>query len=146
MNPQLVADKLSVLAKKIESSNGPLELFGLFLREDSPDLWDLVIAAPWLSPGKRASYEYVAGLLQETLTEEELVGLSRIVILEHGRAVLRSFLESFHNRPGFADVHFVSEGGAVIEKAYIIIARSAASDARPEKTKKQRRAHDHTTK
>src|SRR5258708_613544 len=115
MNLDVVATKLISLANQIEDDKGPLELFGLFLRDDSPDLWDVVIAAPWLKADELASFEYVASRLREALAEEELVGLSRIVILEHGGAVLTAFLEQF-NSSGLADVHFIAEGGAIIRR------------------------------
>src|SRR5262249_44829690 len=127
MNVERVAEKLSGVATKIEASKGPLELFGLFLREDSLDLWHVVIAAPRLSAEKLASYEYVASQLRRSLTDEEMAGLSRIVILEHGEAVLKSILAEFGSRTGLTDVNFVSEGGAVIRRVYIIAARPAAN-------------------
>jgi len=139
MNLDSVVIKLTGMAKKIEASKGRLELLGLFLRDDSPDLWDIVIAAPWLKADERVSFEYVANELREALADEELAGLSRIVILEHGGAVLQSFLESFSSHAGVADVHFVTEGGAIIRKAYIIVACPVADAAARRKTKKRRR-------
>ncbi|HTU21417.1 MAG TPA: hypothetical protein VMG10_25495 [Gemmataceae bacterium] len=139
MNLDSVGKKLTGMAKKITAAKGRLELLGLFLREDSPDLWDLVIAAPWLKADERASFEYVASELREALANEELAGLSRIVILEHGGAALQSFLESFRSHAGLADVHFVTEGGAIIRKAYIITAYPVVDAAARRKTKKRRR-------
>ena len=140
MNIERVAEKLSGVAKKIEASKGPLELLGLFLREDSLDLWDVVIAAPWLSADKLALFEYVGGQLRRTLTDEEMIGLSRIVILEHGEAVLKSILAEFGNRSGLSDVNFELEGGAVIRRVYIIAARPAANGAHRGNSKKPRRS------
>ena len=34
MNPEMVAENLSGVAKTIEASKGPIELLGLFLREN----------------------------------------------------------------------------------------------------------------
>ena len=41
-------EKLRSLMERVEARRGRFTLFGVFLREDSPGLWDLVIAAPWL--------------------------------------------------------------------------------------------------
>ena len=139
MNLDQAAKKLSALAKKIKAAKGPLEFLGLFLRDDSPDLWDLVIAAPWLKADRRASFEYIAEELREMMTGEELAGLSRVVILEHDGAVLKAFLEQFGSQTGLADVHFVTEGGAVIRKVYIIMACHLPERARRQRTKKPRR-------
>ena len=108
MNLEVVATKLTALAGTVEADKGPLELLGLFLREDSPDLWDLVISAPWLVADERAAFEYVANKLRGELSGEELAGLSRIVILEHGGAVLSSFLMQYEGHTGLADVHYVA--------------------------------------
>lgn len=139
MNLDMTAEKLSVMTKKIEADKGPLELLGLFLRDDSLGLWDVVIGAPWLKADERASFVYVADQLRAHLAREELAGLSRIVILDHGGAVLESFLNQFGGRTGLADVHFVAEGGAVIRRAYVILARPVGAGARPRRTTRPRR-------
>ena len=139
MNLDTVVKKLASLAKKIERAKGPLELFGLFLRDDSPDLWDLVVAAPWLKADERASFEFIADELRNSLPNEELTGLSRIVILEHDGAVLKSFLERFSDHTGLADMHFVTEGGAIIRTAYIIVARPLREGARRRQSSKKTR-------
>lgn len=139
MNLDIVVKKLTDLAKKIKGTKGPLELFGLFLRDDSPDLWDIVVAAPWLKADERASFEYMAGELRDSLSSGELSGLSRIVILEHDGAVLKSFLERFSGQTGLADVHFVTEGGAIIRTSYIIVARLLREGVRRQSAKKTRR-------
>lgn len=138
MNVDIIAKKLMNVAKTLKSGRGELELFGLFLREDS-DLWDVVIAAPWLRAAGRDSFDFVANKLREVLTDEELIGLSRIVILEHGEAVLTSLLEEFANKSGLMDVHFIAEGGAVIRKVYVLVACSMPDRKSHRKTIKQRR-------
>jgi len=130
MNVGPAGKKLTALRKTMEAAKGPLELFGLFLRDDSPDLWDVVVAAPWLKWDDRASFAYIADQLKASLTPEELAGLSRIVILDHGGEVLDSFLEAFGGRSGLADVHYVTEGGAVIRRAHVILAQPLAREAR----------------
>jgi len=134
MNIAMIAERLTTLASKMKHGRKPLEFFGLLLREDSNDLWDVVVAAPWLKAADRTSFEYVANKLRETFTNDQLLGLSRIVILENGGAVLRSFLERFANTVGLVDVHFSTDGGAVIRKAYVVVAQSPAD----QKTKKRR--------
>jgi hypothetical protein len=130
MNLEQIAKNLTSMAKEVKADKGPLELLGLFLRDDSPDLWDLVVAAPWLKVDERASFVYVADQLRSFLTPEELANLSRIVILEHGGAVLASFLKRFTNHAGLADIHFVADGGAIIRRAYIILAHPLGSGRR----------------
>ena len=134
MNLEVVAAKLDILVKKVRAEKGPLGLLGLFLREDSPDLWDLVISAPWLGADERSAFGYVANELRQVLSDEELIGLSRIVILEYGGAVLGSFLTQYANRTGPVDMHFETGGGVIIRRAYIIVAQSGSHHPRPNTT------------
>jgi hypothetical protein len=138
MNPELVAAKLSGVAETIKDSKGPLELFGLFLRDDSRGLWDVIVAAPWLKADERESFESIVSQLRAVMTDEELTGVSQIVILDHGGTVLESFLERFGGHSGLVDVHFVLRSGAIIQQAYIILAHPIADEGRRQKTKKPR--------
>jgi hypothetical protein len=143
MNLDEFAQKLARIAEQMKAEKGAIELFGLFQRENSlDDLWDLVISAPWLKSGGREPYEYVVGHLRPKLAHEELASLSRIVILDHGGTVSQQFLDRFQDRSGLMDVHLVTEGGAVIRRAYIILAQSIASQ-NGQKTKKSRRKKVH---
>jgi hypothetical protein len=120
MKIDTVVTKLTGLAKKIAIDKGPLDLLGLFQREDSQGDWDLVIAAPWLASAERSSFEYVVRRLREVLTEQEMSALSRVVILEHGGETLLSLLERFQNTHGFFEKHFSATNGQIIKQAHII--------------------------
>jgi hypothetical protein len=41
-------DKYIELERSISYEKGDFSLFALFLREDAADIWDLVVAAPWI--------------------------------------------------------------------------------------------------
>ena len=43
-----LAEKLGRLERILSEEEGPFDLFALFLREDAPDVWDLVVAAKWI--------------------------------------------------------------------------------------------------
>jgi hypothetical protein len=140
MNLSGVAKKLAVLSNSIKAADGPLEFLGLLLRDDSPDLWDVVIAAPWLKADERESFEYVANKLRQALTGEELSSISRIVILDHDGVVLRSFVDSFKGTTGLVDLHYVADGGAVIRRAYVILAGQSGKKSRHRTPKKSPRS------
>jgi hypothetical protein len=42
-----LAVKLRGLERTLSEEKGPFNLFALLLREDAPDVWDLVVAAKW---------------------------------------------------------------------------------------------------
>jgi hypothetical protein len=140
MNIKAIATKLNRLGSNIEKSKGALELLGLFLREESQELWDLVVAAPWLKASERTSFEYIANQLKKILNNKELFGLSRIVILEHGGVVLNSFITRFKDHKGLADVHYIAEGGIIIRRAYIITARSVSDHPKKKKSPRKKAA------
>jgi hypothetical protein len=86
-------EKLKAVIKSLEHEKGPLMICALFLREDSLDKWDLIIAGSWLNPKEMHSYQTVSSKLQQLLNDSELVQLSRVVILEPDDPVVSFLLD-----------------------------------------------------
>ncbi len=84
--------KLKSIIKDLEEEHGPLLICALFLRDGDLDKWDLIISAAWLNPTKMQSYKIISSKLQESLSEGELVQLSRIVILDKDDPVVSYLL------------------------------------------------------
>jgi hypothetical protein len=84
--------KIKLLIKELESENGPLLICALFLREDSLEKWDILMAASWLNPEKMQSYKMVSSKLLEFLNDSELVQISRVVILNEDDPII-SYLQ-----------------------------------------------------
>lgn len=78
-----IVEKLAALERRLSEEKGPFRLFALFLRENSHNRWDLVVAAPWLDSRKRADLDFIAGLVSSELEGKEVVNLSRVVILDN---------------------------------------------------------------
>jgi len=72
-------EKLQKFMKQVEARKGRFTLFGLFLREDSPGLWDLVLAAPWLENEKLKALGDLVQKMSETFGQDEVMTFSRIV-------------------------------------------------------------------
>src|SRR5713101_7927728 len=79
-----IVEKLASLERDIASEKGEFSLFALLLREDADDKWDLLASAPWLEANNRESLEYLVNQLRARLDTQELLSLSRIVLLEPG--------------------------------------------------------------
>jgi hypothetical protein len=79
--------------KKLETKKGPFALFGLFLREESPGLWDLVVSAPWLEGSKLTALRELASELAEEFGEKELMSFSRIITLDLDEPLLQTILD-----------------------------------------------------
>jgi hypothetical protein len=122
VNPSLL-DKLDRLKLALSRDKGAFDLFGVFLREDSPEKWDLVVAAPWLTPDERESFKTIADGLQSTLTREEVLQFSRIVILEKGNPFLESVIARVSVEHGLSELDQTELSGVSIRRAYILTAR-----------------------
>ena len=120
--------KLRKLMKKIEAQQGRFVLFGLFMREDSPGNWDLVLAAPWLERGKLKALGKFVQEMSDTFGQEQVMSLSRIVTLNSDDPSLHAILNDIGSvsRPVERQGH--SLFGLPVEHAYILRAtRSRAT-------------------
>jgi len=72
--------KLMAVERAIAREKGDFVLFALVQREEGIGLWDLLISAPWLGTKEAEILDFFARKLKETLTTDELMRLSRIVL------------------------------------------------------------------
>lgn len=75
-------EKFISLEKEMADEKGGFVLFGLFLREEAPNRWDVVISAPWFGENKNEPLNFIVKTFTSKLEEQELVILSRIVLLD----------------------------------------------------------------
>ena len=83
--------KYAKIHRRIVRKRGAFDFFALFLREDAPGLWDLLVAAPWTQPNRPQALRYMWKELNETLTTADKMELSRVVILDRHHPSLREF-------------------------------------------------------
>jgi hypothetical protein len=121
-------EKLAALERTIATEKGDLSLFALLLREDAADKWDLLLAAPWLETDKKDSLAYVADKLRAQLTTQQLLLLSRIVILEKGNPVLEALHRMIQVQHGMGEVRDSSVFGVPIKQAYLITSAEESPD------------------
>lgn len=115
-----MVEKLASLEREVSSEKGEFSLFGLFLREDAHDRWDLVVSAPWLEADQMAGMRYLADKLKSFLDARERLSLSRVVILEEdnpGMAAFRKMVSTRHNKVEVRDSVLF---GLQIRHAYVI--------------------------
>jgi len=131
---QLV-ERIVKVERTLSERKGAFNLFALFLREDAPGKWDLLIAAPWAEKGKLDTLRDVATELQRTLDKKELLQLSRIVVIDEKDPALRAFQQAFHVEHGTAEIQNSNLFGLQIRHAYLITSRR--SDTAPNKALQQ---------
>lgn len=112
--------KFIELEQKISVAKGDFTFFALFLREDAPDKWDLLVAAPWIELGKREALLFIAQHLQTAFQPEELTQLSRIVLVELDNPALQAITQNLDVTRAVIDVNESNLFGLQIKQAVII--------------------------
>ena len=115
--------KLEVVARAVEVKRGPFALFGLFMREDSPRLWDLVVSAPWLEEGGLTALREFVKTLASVIGQEAVRSLSRVVTLNRDEPALHAILAEVGEAPLPLSKQGHNLFGLPIEDAYILRAR-----------------------
>ena len=87
-------EKFRRVMEDISAERGEFVFFGLFLREEAPDTWDLVISAPWLETGKLKALGEFVEKVTAIVGKQELLTLSRIVTLNHDDPNLEAVLKT----------------------------------------------------
>ena len=116
-------DKYIEIEKELSKRYGPFNLFALFLREDSAGKWDILVASDWIEQNKRESMRLIAGFLQEHLDKDELINISRIVLIEDSNPALSAFQSEMNIERGNIEVKNRNLFGLPIKHAYIITSR-----------------------
>lgn len=97
-----ITKKLKAMEVEIIEEKGEFSLFVWWHREDAKDKIDLVVSAPWLEADKRSGLEYLARKVQLKLDRDELLSLSRIVLLDKGDPVLEDVQKKHDIKQGKA--------------------------------------------
>lgn len=130
--------KLLNIEKKISAEKGSFNLFALFLREDSEDKWDLLVSSKWINK-EYEHLQYIATNVQNTLTQEELIKISRIVIIDCDNIELDNISQKAAtiNRSMIVE-HSIIElvncnfFGFIIRHAYIITSKRSCPESKLE--------------
>ncbi len=117
-----IVRKLVQAEQKMAEEKGRFLIFALFLREDAPDLWDVVVAAPWVAEDKSSSLKYISSKLGEALEPNEVTKLSRIVVIEPGNPALAA-LQAIQVEHGIVELKDSNFFGLKIKHTYLITSR-----------------------
>lgn len=117
------AEKLQAVEKALSKSKGSFELFALFLRDDAPNKWDLLISSDWARSDKKAALNEIIQEIQSVLTEQERLMLSRLIILEKNDAALKALHGVMHVEHGLAEISDSNFLGLAIKHAYLITSK-----------------------
>jgi hypothetical protein len=129
---RILIGKLRAIAQKAAAEKGKFSFFALLLREDAPDRWDLVVAAPWIDKDKMGALKYLADCVGLGLDADEVLRISRIAPLRAGSPFLSEISQRLITAPGYRGVMTFSGtvSGIPIKQMYIIICRRSVSSVR----------------
>lgn len=118
-----IVEKFASLEAEIAQKRGDFSLFALFLREDAPDRWDLLVSAPWASSNEKEAVNYLVNEIKSHLGPEELVNLSRIVVVDPNDPSVQALANSFHVEHGRVEVRDSNLFGLQVKHAFIITSK-----------------------
>lgn len=120
-----IVTKLVNIEKEISNKKGSFNLFALFLREGNERQWDILVASKWIDRDKYKSLKYIASNIQNSLTEEELLDVSGIEIIDYRNQALDELNKIIkndveHNIVELSNFKFF---GVMVRYAYIITSK-----------------------
>lgn len=116
-------EKLRQLMREVAAERGEFTLFGLFLRAEAPDKWDLVVAAPWLEEGKLKALGEFVEKLSAAIGEQQLLSLSRVITVKHDDPSLEAILRAVEDDDSDVELSDCDFFGLRIDHAYIFRAK-----------------------
>ena len=125
-------EKFIAIEKEIVAEKGDFILFGLFLREESPNRWDVVISAPWFDKDKKDPLDFVISKLRARLKPDEMVMLSRIILLNPSEDFVKNVNFMIRIEHGMAEFYECIVNGMHIKHAFVITSKQPSDAKKPE--------------
>jgi hypothetical protein len=123
-------ERLIELKDVLQRDCGEFSLFALFLREDAPGKWDLVVAAPWIDEDKKSALKKIAERVSAGLSQKELLEVSRIVVLDPENPALEATLRAVKANNSKVEVRNSNFFGLQIKHAVILESKRVSAEAK----------------
>ena len=124
-----IVEKLEAMERRLAKSR-PFAFFALFQREGSEG-WDLLVSAVWLNPHELKSWDKMAKLVTKSLSDDELIELIRVVILNVDDRFVGEVMHLLPKGTSLpADLVNFTFSGVRIQRGRIIAVPVAASSRR----------------
>ena len=124
-----LTEKFIELESHIAEEKGPLALFALFMREDAPGYWDLIVAAPWAWPDRQSVVDYFVRKIKSRLGDESLTSLSRIIVIDPQHAAVQALNRAIQVEHGRVEVRDSDFFGQSVKHAYFITSQRPQAPA-----------------
>lgn len=124
-----IIEKFITIEKKIANQKGRFRLFALFEREDAQDKWDVIISAQWFEKNKKETLKFIVDSIKEELTSDEMLIISRIVLLEPKNPLVININNSIQREHSSNEIIDCTFDGIFIKHAYIVTSKNSHSKA-----------------
>ncbi len=118
-----LVDKLIRIEKHLSSKKGPFDLFGLILRVELSDKWDLLVAADWIENNFDQSLRLISRELTKKLSSEELSAISKVVLLSVFDPRVKSVQKAIETEHRDAELVNVDLFGFFVDHGYLITSK-----------------------
>ena len=124
-----LTDGVLRVERDLAKEKGPFSLLALFLREDAPNKWDLVVSAPWTERDKEAALRMISDKVAKVLEPPEVLAISRIVLVEPTSPAVEAINRAFPVEHSVVEVKDSTFFGLEIKHAHIFASARLAPDA-----------------
>jgi hypothetical protein len=111
---------LQKIERSLSEEKGMFTLFALFVLEETPGRWDLLVAAPWIQKNTAVGRRRVAEELQESLSRQELRNLSNLIIVDQDNPGLAALQRDVHAEHGDIEFRDRNYFGLDVRHAHVI--------------------------
>lgn len=123
-----IIEKFISIEEELADEKGSFVLFALFEREDALlDKQDVVISASWLGENKKETLRFIVDKINSKLTSEELIRLSRVVLLEPTNDLVNDVNNTIYVEHGNVELVDYTFNGIPIKHARIITSKRPAN-------------------
>jgi hypothetical protein len=112
--------KLARIELEVSAEKGEFTLFALLKPANSIGEWDFVVSAPWMDEDAGAAIDLVADRLKAICTKEEMVQISRIVVIETYHPELSDLLEDFAVEHGMLKMNYSHYFNQEFQRGYVM--------------------------
>ncbi|KAF5083065.1 hypothetical protein KHC33_10975 [Methanospirillum sp. J.3.6.1-F.2.7.3] len=112
-------EKFQKIVTDISTNKGTLNLFALSYRENDSQTFDLLISARWINIDDFYFLKYIENLLKQELDSNDILKISRIVLLDPEETSVKAITNCFYINEGNLTIQHSLIGNVPILKMVI---------------------------
>lgn len=105
----------------MRTEKGEFNLFSAIdVSRDGNELWDIVISSEWAEANKKDSLKYFFSKLNKSLELDDLLKISRVIILKRENEFIRELKKYFNSHQNHSELINISINNIFVNKAYLL--------------------------